>query len=90
MENQQHFHIKKKFYLESLLKKSHFEKFRKDDFSKTSFLEIKLDNERKKAFIILKNELFEPITEVIEDDWYAIMDCIHEDKWNGKYTLVYK
>lgn len=87
------FHIKKAYYLEAWGDNSpvdSIEGFSEENFKNTSYLEINLDNKKNKAHIILKDELFKPITGVIEDDWYAIMDNIHEGKWLGKYTLAYK
>ena len=43
------------------------------------YVEIEMDDVNKKAYSTFKNSMKTPISERIEDDWYAIMDSIFKE-----------
>ncbi|MBG9730803.1 hypothetical protein ABD87_15020 [Lysinibacillus sphaericus] len=88
-----HFHIELNHFFEGWdeeIKNNYFSDHNLDKvkIETASYVEIKLNNKNKECYVTFKNDSFGAISEIIKDDWCAIMDSLYKNKWYGKYELI--
>lgn len=89
----EHFHIELNHFFEGWeeeFKSRYFSEhvIDKVNLKTASYVEIKLNNKNKECYVTFKDDSFETISKIIEDDWWAMMDCLYKSKWYGKYELI--
>lgn len=51
-------------------------------------VEISIDVLNQKATLTILNENFEPICSPMDEDWVTFFNCVHDNKFHGKYEMV--
>lgn len=63
-----------------------FEELKKNG---VEYAKVDVDNENRKAYVTFIDKELKPLTQIIEDDWYVVMDCLFGGKWLDKYEIEY-